>query len=213
MGLYTLNLERERENWDTISCIKHSIIHYSHHVLTDSVVSNSLWPHGLLKAPLSMGFSRQEYWCGLPSPSPGDLPNPGIEPRAPALQVDSLPAELPGKPRIFCTPPVGGFEPRSTTWQAGIPTTIQTSHHATHYIPRTFFIIRSLYLSINFTHFAPTPMPVSGNFQSINCIYGGLFLTYLKNILKLTGDEYTYLQIFCVLNHPVMFDSLWSHGL
>ena len=36
-------------------------------------------------------------------------------------------------------------------------------------------------------------MPVSGNFQSINCIYGGLFLTYLKNILKLTGDEYTYL--------------------
>ena len=97
MGLYTLNLERERENWDTISYIKHSIIHYSHHVLTDSVVSNSLWPHGLLKAPLSMGFSRQEYWCGLLSPSPGDLPNPGIEPRAPALQVDSLPSEPPGK--------------------------------------------------------------------------------------------------------------------
>ena len=46
---------------------------------------------------LSMEFSRQEYWSGLPFPSPGDLPNPGIKPRSPALQVDSLPSELPGK--------------------------------------------------------------------------------------------------------------------
>ena len=43
-----------------------------------------------LWAPLSMGFSRQEYWSGLPFPSPGDLPNPGIEPRSPALQADAL---------------------------------------------------------------------------------------------------------------------------
>ena len=43
-----------------------------------------------LQAPLSKGFSRQEYWSGLPFCSPGDLPNPGIEPRSPALQVDSL---------------------------------------------------------------------------------------------------------------------------
>ena len=50
------------------------------------------------QAPPSVGFSRQEYWSGLPSPSPGDLPNPGIKPRFPALQVDSLPAELSGKP-------------------------------------------------------------------------------------------------------------------
>ena len=50
------------------------------------------------QAPLSMGFSRQEYWSGLPFPSPGDLPDPGIEPRSPALQVDSLPTELSGKP-------------------------------------------------------------------------------------------------------------------
>ena len=46
------------------------------------------------QAPLSMGFSRQEYWSGLPFLSPGDLPNPGIEPGSPALQVDSLPTEL-----------------------------------------------------------------------------------------------------------------------
>ena len=50
------------------------------------------------QAPLSMGFSRQECWSGLPFPSAGDLPHPGIEPRSPALQADSLPSELPGKP-------------------------------------------------------------------------------------------------------------------
>ena len=50
------------------------------------------------QAPLSMEFSRQEYWSRLPCPPPGDLPNLGIEPKSPALQADSLPAELPGKP-------------------------------------------------------------------------------------------------------------------
>ena len=44
-----------------------------------------------------MRFSRQEYWSGLPFPSPGDLPNPGIEPGSPALQADSLLTELQGK--------------------------------------------------------------------------------------------------------------------
>ena len=52
------------------------------------------------QAPLSMGFSRQEYWSGSPFPSPGDLPNPGIEPGSPALQADALPSEPPGKPLI-----------------------------------------------------------------------------------------------------------------
>ena len=47
--------------------------------------------------PPSVGFSRQEYWSGLPFPSPGDLPNPDIEPGSPALQADSLPSESPGK--------------------------------------------------------------------------------------------------------------------
>ena len=49
------------------------------------------------QAPPSMGFSRQEYWSGLPFPPPGDLPNPGIKPRSPTLQADSLPSEPPGK--------------------------------------------------------------------------------------------------------------------
>ena len=50
------------------------------------------------QTPLSMGFSRQEYWSGLPFPCLRNLPNPGIEPWSPALQADSLPAELPRKP-------------------------------------------------------------------------------------------------------------------
>ena len=50
------------------------------------------------QAPPSMGFSRQEYWSGLPFPSPGDLPDPGIKPRSPALQADALTSEPPGKP-------------------------------------------------------------------------------------------------------------------
>ena len=50
------------------------------------------------QAPPSMGFSRQEYWSGLPFPSPEDLPNSGIEPWSPTLQADALASELPGKP-------------------------------------------------------------------------------------------------------------------
>ena len=48
----------------------------------------------------SMGFSRQEYWNGLPFPSPGDIPDPGIEPKSPALQADALPSEPPRKPLL-----------------------------------------------------------------------------------------------------------------
>ena len=50
------------------------------------------------QTPLSMGFSKQEYWSELPFPSPGDLPDPGIKPRFPALQADYLLSEPPGKP-------------------------------------------------------------------------------------------------------------------
>ena len=57
-------------------------------------MSDSLRPYGL-----SMEFSRPEYWSGQPFPSPGNLPNPAIEPRSPALQADSLPAEPQGKPK------------------------------------------------------------------------------------------------------------------
>ena len=69
-------------------------------ILSRSVMSDSLQPHGLQPTKLlcPWGFSRQEYWSGLPCPPPGDLPSPGIELRSPTLQVDSLPSEPPGKP-------------------------------------------------------------------------------------------------------------------
>ena len=53
------------------------------------------------QAPLSMGFSREEYWSGLPCPPPGDLPNPGIKPRSPVLQADSLSSEPLGKSTMW----------------------------------------------------------------------------------------------------------------
>ena len=55
------------------------------------------------QAPPSMGFSRQEYWSGLPFPSPGDLPNPRFEPKSPSLKADFLPSELPGNPYFYIT--------------------------------------------------------------------------------------------------------------
>ena len=71
-----------------------NIMCVSHSVVSDSFVTPWTVEH---QTPLSMEFSRQEYWSGLPFPSPGDLPDPGIEPRSPALQADSLPTEPPGK--------------------------------------------------------------------------------------------------------------------
>ena len=66
------------------------------------VVSDSVTPWTVVQqAPVSMGFSKQKYPSGLPFPSPGDLPNPGIEPGAPALQADSLLTELQGKPFVL----------------------------------------------------------------------------------------------------------------
>ena len=66
-------------------------------------MSDSLWPPWTVahQAPPSMGFSRQEYWSGLPFPSLGDLPNPGIEPRYLALQADALTSEPPVKPKFM----------------------------------------------------------------------------------------------------------------
>ena len=64
------------------------------------------------QAPWSMGFSRQEYWSGLPFPSPGDLPNPGIEPGSPTLYADALPSELPGKSLVKKNPPANAGDLR-----------------------------------------------------------------------------------------------------
>ena len=79
MTIWSLNPTSERES------------------VSHSVVSDSLQPYAVHQSPLSMEFSRQEYWSSLPFPSPGDLPDPGIKPRSPALQADTLPSEPTGK--------------------------------------------------------------------------------------------------------------------
>ena len=81
--------------WKVVSCLLCA-------ELSCSVMSDSLGPHGLSSDRLlcRWRFSRQEYLCGLPCLSPRDLPNPGIESRVPALQVNSLPSDPPGKPNI-----------------------------------------------------------------------------------------------------------------
>ena len=79
-------------------------------MLSRSVVSDSLRPQtAAYRAPLSMGFSRQEYCSGLPFPSPGDLHDPGIEPttlKSPALQADSLPTETSWKAKKINYPSI-----------------------------------------------------------------------------------------------------------
>ena len=69
------------------------------------VLSNSetLWTVAR-QTPLSMGFSRQEYWCRLSLPFPGDLPNPGLKRGSPLLQADFLQSEPPGNPNLSCYP-------------------------------------------------------------------------------------------------------------
>ena len=91
------NLSKAMNNKQENLCSKFSLC------VSRSAMSDSLQPCGLqpdrLLCPL--GFSKQEYWSGLPFPSPGDLPNPEIKPRSPALQADSLPSEDTGEAHMF----------------------------------------------------------------------------------------------------------------
>ena len=82
-----------------ISQVRECIVLLQVCVFNHSVVSDTLQPCGLYPARLlcPWGFSRQEYWSGFPCPPPGDVPNSGIEPRCPTLQVDSLPSKPLGK--------------------------------------------------------------------------------------------------------------------
>ena len=85
------------------------MLSFSRQVMSDSFVT----PWTVQQASLSMGFSRQEYWSGLPFPSPGHLPNPGVEPGSPALQADFLLTELPGESFVYLQNVKGGlpFQP------------------------------------------------------------------------------------------------------
>ena len=85
-----------REKWPSTICELCIHIQYVIVLVTQSVQPFATPWTVAHHAPLCLGSSRREYWSGLPFPSPGDLPNPGIKPRSPALQADSLPSELQG---------------------------------------------------------------------------------------------------------------------
>ena len=83
------------------------------------------------QASPSMGFSRQEYWSGLPLPSPGDLPDPGIKPRSPTPQADALPSEPPGKPargQVNTTALVLRLTTKFTNWEDTNSNPKRTTH-------------------------------------------------------------------------------------
>ena len=105
--------------------------------LSHSVMSNCLRPHGLqpIRFLCPWGFSRQAYWSGLPCPPPEDLPNPGIEPRSPTLQADSLPSEPPGKPmsnEVGSLPLLQGIFPTQIL-NPGLPHCRQILYHLSHH--------------------------------------------------------------------------------
>ena len=95
LGMKLWNLEKT--SWRIEEWVGHCAV-LSHSVVTDFLEPHRLWPARL---PCPWGFSRQEYWSGLPCPSPGELPNPGKEPGSPALQTNSLSAELPGEKNSY----------------------------------------------------------------------------------------------------------------
>ena len=115
--------------------------------------------------PLSMEFSRQEYWSGLPFPLPGDLPDPGIKPSSPELQADTLPSEPPGEPGglgchflfLFCCLNFAFLyinikytqTPQRMTWSVGCTHIHTHTHTHTHTdsmaSSQTYWIRRSRY--------------------------------------------------------------------
>ena len=110
-GLRSIGLQRVRHDWRDLAHTT-SMLNIIYWIPTNcqafggGLVANSCptlatpWTVAC-QAPLSIAFSRQEHWSGLPFPSPGDLPNPGIKPGSPALQAGSLLTELWGKPKVF----------------------------------------------------------------------------------------------------------------
>ena len=83
------------------------------------------------QAPLSLGFSRQEYWSGLPCPLPGDLPDPGVKPRSPTLQADSSTFEPPGKLHLICiSVKCNGSSLLKTMMRTALHTIFQGSAHS-----------------------------------------------------------------------------------
>ena len=132
-----------------LTYIHHAVLSCFSHVQ----LYGTLWTVAC-QTPLSMGFPRQEYWSELPFPSQGDLPDPGIKPRSPVLQADSLPTDLQGKPLTLLKPPnfslcSSNLPPSSLN----MFTTI-TLNSLLSRLSRSTSVISSRVLSSTFCHFA-----------------------------------------------------------
>ena len=122
-----------------------------------SVMSHSFWPPTRHLCPWNE-FSRQEHWSGLPCSPPGDPPNPGIEPRSPTLQADSLPSELPvqfnslSRVRLFATPGTAARQASlsiTNSWSPPKPVSIESVIPSNHFIPsRPLLLLPSIFPSI-----------------------------------------------------------------
>ena len=127
-------LTASRRRWQLFHSVGRRFVKTATMVLRSCLVTQSCLTLGnpmdwiAYQAPLSMGFSRQEYWRGLPFPSPGDLLDPGIKPRSLALQADSLPSEPPEKPQWPYSPP--NLSPKNDTgsFKSSLRCSIKSSH-------------------------------------------------------------------------------------
>ena len=119
------------------------------------------------QAPLSMGFSRQEYWSGLPCPSPVDLPKPGIEPGSPALQADALPRELLGHP--------GGPRHRGEHLSRVLCLLVQSPSHA-RLLVTPWTAARQVSLSLTISWTLPMLMSIASGMPSNHLILRFLLL-------------------------------------
>ena len=125
------------------------------------------------QAPLSVGFSRQEHWSGLPFPSPGDLPNPWTQHGSPTLQADSLPSELPGKPTRTSSVGVG--------WKQGAPYSGQAAEN--HQAPSLIYKVGRL---------IPTSQAVMRVKWGNRCLVGTKQVATQQRLYPLTYDAWSF---------------------
>ena len=139
-----------------IKSLRYTLLQYVVCLVTQSCLTLCLTPWTVAcQAPLSMGFSRQEYWSGLPCLPPGDLPNPGTKPRSSTLQADSLPSEPPGKPYLqyiqllLLNYQEGNSETQELKLAVGLHPSWNRLTLAAYYHPR--FILSNLLHSVEFS--------------------------------------------------------------
>ena len=167
-------------------------------VLSHSVMADSLQPHGLQPVRLlcPWGFSKQEYWSGLPCLPPVDLPNPGIKSRSPALQEDCLLSEPPGKPK---NTGVGSLSLIASliiniTQQSGTFVTIDVPRQTCHYQSKSIIYIRVLgfVYSWVWTKYMDTYRPLQYLAEEFHCLKNPLCLLINPSLPSTPSNHYFF---------------------